>query len=147
MLFIYLFILIICLFVLLFQLSLFLRYVVNLSYFLVKCFLVSILNLVAFFLYQYVQTFHVASPHCLPRIPLNIGSVYLTRFTKTWLQKSLSYTFTESRDRACFFWLLSLNIYFLPLISILNTLGQIVCHEFPTGYKPKKKTKAFYIFP
>ena len=48
-------------------------YVVNLSYFLVKCFLVSILNLVAFF------------AHCLPRILLNIGSVYVTGFAKTWL--------------------------------------------------------------
>ena len=89
--FIYLFILIICLFVLIVLVICFSAYVVFLSYFLVKCFLVSIFNLVAFFifLYQYVQTFHVGFPQCLPRILRNIGSVYVTRFAKTWLYRNL----------------------------------------------------------
>ena len=100
-------------------------YVVFLSYFLVKCFLVSIFNLVAFFifLYQYVQTFHVGFPQCLPRILRNIGSVYVTRFAKTWLYRNLFHIPLPSlvTEHDFFFVIVTFVIYFLPDILVLNS--------------------------
>ena len=119
--FIYLFILIICLFVLIVLVICFSGLCCKSLLFPCKMFfgIYTQFSCIFYFLYQYVQTFHVASPHCLPRILLNIGSVYVTGFAKTWLQKSLSYTFTEFCDGVIL--LLSLLfINFLPNIFVMN---------------------------
>ena len=130
-------------------------YVVNRPYFLVKCFLVSTFNLVAFFifLYQYVQTFHVGFPQCLPRILRNIGSVYVTRFAKTWLYRNLFHIPLPSLvTELNFVFVIVTFIYLFSTESFKNCIVDAgvdrlswVSHWLLTN--PPSPKKAFYNFP